>query len=69
MKNDLCINKRGKVVSKKAMLHGKKAFKGLQGWMKATKAARKQLGIQGFVPCKKGTQFYKLSKQIYSRNN
>merc|ERR1711973_314788 len=50
MKKDLCINKRGKVVSKKAMSHGKKA---LRGWLKAVMLARKQLGLKGFVACKK----------------
>merc|ERR1719290_439370 len=44
MKKDLCINKRGKVVSKKAMLNGKRAFKGIRGWLNATEQARKQLG-------------------------
>merc|ERR1740131_788964 len=58
MKKDLCLNKRGKVVSKKRMARGKKALKGLQGWLRATKLARKQLGLTGFVACKKGTKFY-----------
>merc|ERR1719427_417118 len=69
MKKDLCLNKRGKVVSKKSMLHGKKALKGLLGWLKATKAARKQLGLKGFVLCKKGTEFYRVSKKIYSKSH
>merc|ERR1719308_720422 len=64
MKKNLCLNKRGKVVSKKAMSHGKKH---LGGWMKATMKARKQLGLTGFVPCKKGTKYYKLAKKLYGK--
>merc|ERR1719285_1545472 len=64
MKKDLCLNKRGKVVSKKAMSHGKKA---LSGWLKATKQARKQLGLTGFVACKKGTKYYILAKKLYGK--
>merc|ERR1719230_678440 len=44
MKKDLCVNKRGKVVSKKSMLSGKRAFSGVRPWLNACKAARKQLG-------------------------
>merc|ERR1719320_1796702 len=40
MKKDLCLNKRGKVVSKKTLLAGKKNFSRIQGWLKATKLAR-----------------------------
>merc|ERR1719374_186909 len=67
MKKDLCLNKRGKIVSKKAMLSGKRAFKGIRGWLNATALARKQLGLKGFVACKKGTRYYKLAKEIYSK--
>merc|ERR1719184_456459 len=67
MKKDLCINKRGKVVSRRMMLHGRRALKGLRGWLAATKAARKQLGIKGFVLCKKGTQYYRVAKAIYRK--
>merc|ERR1719289_847101 len=31
MKKDLCLNKKGKVVSKRRMLSGKKNFKGIRG--------------------------------------
>merc|ERR1712079_470378 len=64
MKKDLCLNKRGKVVSKKAMAHGQKA---LSGWVKATGLARKKLGLKGFVACKKGTEYYKLAKKLYGK--
>merc|ERR1719436_325348 len=48
----LVKNKRGKVVSKEASLRAKKAFasSGLKRWADATKAARKALGLTGFVP-------------------
>merc|ERR1719290_721039 len=67
MKKDLCLNKRGKVVSKKSLAAGKRNFKRLQGWLKATQQARKQLGLTGFVACKKGTKYYKVAKQIYGK--
>merc|ERR1712096_178944 len=67
MKKDLCINKRGKVVSKKQLALGKKAMKGLSGWLKAVMTARKQLGLTGFVACKKGTEYYKLAKKLYGK--
>merc|ERR1719193_36625 len=56
MKKDLCLNKKGKVVSKRRMLSGKKNFKGIRGWLKATALARKQLGLKGFVACKKAAR-------------
>lgn len=64
-KKDLCLNKNGKVVSKKALSHGKKQFKNsaLSKWGAAMKKARKELGITGFVACKKGTPLYKLTKK------
>ena len=67
MKKDLCINKRGKIVSKKALQHGNKAIRGLKGWLKATQLARKQLGLKGFVACKKGTKYYRVAKEIYGK--
>merc|ERR1712008_224204 len=50
-KNDLVKSKSGKVVVKKASLKMKKAYKGskFEAWAKACAAARKQLGITGFV--------------------
>ena len=64
MKKDLCLNRRGKVVSKKKMSHGHKV---LRGWVKATGLARKKLGLKGFVACKKGTEYYKLAKKLYGK--
>merc|ERR1712226_158539 len=66
-KSDLMKSKTGKIVSKKAYAAGKKAYKrnGLSKWTKAFMAARKKLGIKGFVACKKGTKFYKEAMKIY----
>merc|ERR1712203_108091 len=49
-KAGLVKNRRGKVVSKKMSAQGKKAFGRIKAWADATKAARKALGIKGFVP-------------------
>jgi len=64
MKKDLCLNKRGKVVSRKAKSHGQKV---LGGWVRATGLAREKLGLIGFVACKKGTEYYKLAKRLYGK--
>ena len=55
-KTDLKLNKAGKVVSKRRSDATKKskAYKTIIGWSSAFSKARKQLGIKGFVPCKKG---------------
>ena len=68
IKKDLMINKRGKVVSKKSHAHGAKRFKksGLGRWVQACQKARKELGLTGFVACKKGTAYYKLTKKYFS---
>merc|ERR1712110_419938 len=63
----LMKNKRGKVVSKKANAAGKRTYKrnGLNKWTKAFMQARKNLGLKGFVACKKGTKFYKEAMRLY----
>ncbi len=67
-KKDLFKNKRGKVVSKKSMKLHQKKYKNsaLSKWVEATQKARKELGLTGFVACKKGTAYYKLSKKYYN---
>jgi len=62
-------NKRGKIVSKKSHANGKRVYKknGLAKWTKAFMQARKNLGIKGFVACKKGTKFYKEAMKIYRK--
>merc|ERR1712043_109937 len=66
-KGDLMKNKRGRVVSKKANAAGKRTYKrnGLNKWTKAFMQARKNLGLKGFVACKKGTRFYKEAMKLY----
>merc|ERR1712157_187361 len=50
-KASLVKSKSGKVVSKKMSAQGKKVYgKTIKAWADATKAARKALGIKGFVP-------------------
>ena len=66
-KKNLFMNKRGKVVSKRRMLIGKKAFCHIKGWNKACGLARKQLGLKGFVACKKGTEYYRVTKEFYKK--
>ena len=40
---------KGKVVSKKASTTGKRAYKHIQAWTQAVKAARKEFKVTGFV--------------------
>merc|ERR1712060_605808 len=53
-KEGLAKNKRGKVVSKKASASAKKRYasSGIKAWAEACKAARKALGLTGFVAMK-----------------
>merc|ERR1719361_2400429 len=64
--SDLVKSKSGKVVSKKASAASKKKFQGskLQKWCKACQAARKALGLKGFVACKKGSALYNKAKSL-----
>merc|ERR1719369_747428 len=55
---DLTKNKYGKIVTKKRSASGKK-----HQWMKATAAARKALGITGFVAMNSGPQ----GKELYAK--
>merc|ERR1712187_500497 len=49
-KDNLMKNRNGKVVSKKSSARAKKAYAGtIKAWIDAVKAARKALGITGFV--------------------
>merc|ERR1719284_1006173 len=48
-KEMLTKNKRGKVVSKKASAAGKKQYKNIASWVAAVSAARKALGLKGFI--------------------
>merc|ERR1711904_323362 len=55
---DLIKNKRGRIVSKKQSLRGKRNNY-IKGWTTAVQKARKALGLTGFVAIKKGTPLYK----------
>ena len=69
MKKDLCLNKRGKVVSKKSAASAKKKS-GPGTWMHSVKMARKELGITGFVLMNKGKEgiaLYKKAKAMYAK--
>merc|ERR1711964_39447 len=66
----LLKNKRGKVVSKKQNLAGKRAYKNIQGWTNAVKAARKELKVRGFVAVNGKTQqgkaIYRKAKELFA---
>merc|ERR1712138_91894 len=64
-KTDLGENKRGKIVSKKSLAHGKKQYANIKGWTVAVQKARKALGVKGFVAVKKGSALYKKAKELY----
>ena len=67
-KKDLVMSKSGKIVSKKKAQLARswmKSKSGIGAWCVAVKQARKELGLTGFVACKKGTAFYKRVNAIY----
>merc|ERR1711964_318408 len=66
-KADLVKSKSGKIVSRKASARAKKNFQGskLQKWAKAVQAARKALGVKGFVAVKKGSPLYNKAKALF----
>merc|ERR1719336_2886643 len=55
VKDDLMLNKRGKVVSKKQYEKGQ-ALQAKGGWMTAVIKARQELGITGFCLMNRGAQ-------------
>merc|ERR1719321_174984 len=59
-KASLMKNKTGKIVSAKRSAVSKKSK-----WIKAVTAARKALGVKGFVAIKKGSALYKKAKSLY----
>merc|ERR1711972_935707 len=72
-KSALTRNKAGKVVSKKGSAHGKKVYQrnGLAKWTKACQAARKSLGIKGFLAVggksAKGQALLKKARSFYKK--
>merc|ERR1712064_86719 len=65
VKSDLMKNKRGKIVSKAAHKSGRKSYRNIKSWTMAFTQARKNLKLKGFVPCKKGSKFYKECMRLY----
>ena len=69
-KSDLVKNKSGRIVSKAASAKGKKAYKLISAWTKATQQARKALRLKGFVPMggksAQGKALYAKAKAIYN---
>merc|ERR1719395_248517 len=63
--SDLVKNKRGKIVTKKSLAAGKKAYTNIKGWTVAVQKARKALNVKGFVAVKKGTPLYKKAKELF----
>merc|ERR1712215_167550 len=72
-KSDLTKSKSGKVVSKKSQAHGRKQYQknGLAKFTKAVQAARKALGIKGFVPVggksAKGMALLKKTRSLFKK--
>merc|ERR1719231_857219 len=64
-KGDLVKNKRGKIVTKKQLAAGKKAYNNVKGWITACQKARKALKVTGFVAIKKGSALYTKAKEFY----
>lgn len=63
----LMKNKNGKVVSRKQHAHGQKKYEvNLAKWVNACIAARKELGLTGFVAVRKGSEFYNRAKALSS---
>lgn len=56
-KSDLMLNRKGKVVSKSKSAAGKKSsLKNIAKWVESFKEAKTELGLAGFVLCKKGSK-------------
>merc|ERR1719335_1850186 len=66
-KSDLIKNKRGKIVTKKQVANGKRAYANIKTWTVAVQKARKALGVKGFVAIKKGSALYKKAKEIHQQ--
>jgi len=69
-KDDLMVNKHGKIVSKKQHERGLKLFsRYLSSWVDAVQSARSRLSILGFRPVggrsKEGKELYTEAKKIY----
>eukprot|EP00931_Biecheleriopsis_adriatica_P023124 TRINITY_DN1467_c0_g1_i1.p1 TRINITY_DN1467_c0_g1~~TRINITY_DN1467_c0_g1_i1.p1 ORF type:complete len:427 (-),score=143.72 TRINITY_DN1467_c0_g1_i1:40-1320(-) len=71
-KDDLVINKRGKIVSKKKSEQGKKRYANfLAVWVQAVKDARSKLNVKGFAAIggrtQEGQELYETAKDLYEK--
>ena len=68
-KSQITKNNRGDLVSKKKRQNALKRFKkkdsAVKHWNNAFKSAREELGYTEFVPVKKGSKFYEVTKKHY----
>merc|ERR1719420_2129663 len=71
-KDSLMKNKRGKIVSKRANAHGKRAFKNVETWIEALMQAREMLRVDGFHACNgktlQGKALYYKTKALRTAN-
>ncbi|CAE8714688.1 unnamed protein product, partial [Polarella glacialis] len=67
-KDSLVVNKRGRIVSKRASAHGKLSFKRIETWVQAVMAARRAVNAKGFIAIngKKpgGRELYAKAKEL-----
>merc|ERR1719220_3190819 len=66
----LMTNKRGKIVSKKSHAKGLKSYSSIKSWSESVVAARKALGVTGFVAINgktpTGKALYAKAKALYA---
>merc|ERR1712146_466634 len=60
----LIRNRKKKIVSKARSAHGKKFYGNIAKWAAATKAARTELGLTGFVAMRKDSPLYLKTKEL-----
>merc|ERR1719277_1233787 len=69
-KDKLFRNKRGKFVSKRASAAGLRRYSNIQAWTNSVVAARKALGMRGFVAINgktsEGKALYAKTKSLFS---
>lgn len=64
---DLVLNRKGKAVFRSRSQGGKKnGIKNIAAWVAAFNEAKAELGLVGFVPCKKGTALYARTRALWA---
>lgn len=66
-KADIVETENGDAVSRKKQMIGQKNFHHVRPWHTCFMKARKKLGLEGWIPCKKGSLFYSLTKFYYGQ--